>query len=518
MKGLVGWLKKNWVIVVCAAVMLASLPLAAFFALGWNKKIRETRTTDVNGLNGKVTGQDVTYTVAIPVQGAKPIELRTAPNGILTAAFVEIKNRIATEASAVVRRAEDFNKGVGADAAAVGRAPHRPLVDGVFPGATVPEIIGAIGEGAYKALAEDKKRTAVEEKYADLMEPKRREMEDALLAKGGRPDPYEALLRSLNAGGPPRASQVAQQLEDVRQREREKISAGREPTAEEQAAIAGKLVDARLGMYQRRAAELSLYATRANLGAGRGVRPIPSEDLLKTKHDLASVLEFFVFQWDLWAMNDVASAIRVVNSENGKPTTVERSVVKRIERLDVREMERLAPSPNDEGRGGSPSSPAPAAAAPAGGGVPLDLAVSFTGRTSAPANEVYDVRVVELAVVVSSERLQQLVDAISRANFHTVIGGTIERVDAVGDLERGYYYGNENVVRVTLQVETVWLRSWMAGLMPLPVRQALGVKAAGDEQMPAPPVVASPAGGAPPPASGGGGRAGRPGSRGRGDE
>lgn len=506
MKPVMEWLKKNWLIVVCVVVIVASIPLAVMFSLGWNKKILATRTQEVDTLWKKVTGQDVPYHA--PVPGGKAIDFKGPPNAKTTERVKAIKTAAEAEGAAVVKRAEDFNKGVGADAQLLGRVEHRPLIDGFLPGPGVPDVIKEIGEEAFKALAEDRKRPTLEQRYLDMIEPKRREMEDALLAKGGRADVYAELLKRMNAVAPPRAGEVLQMLEQVRQTERDKVAVGREPTAEEAAAIGRTLADNRLGIYQKRAGEGSLYAARTNLGVAKTSRPVPSEDLFKSQPALLTIPEFYTFQWDLWVMEDMATAIRNVNTVDGKPTPIERSTVKRIERLDIQEMGRLqaATAHGDEGPGMPGSTPAAPATPAAAGSVPLDMSVSLTGRTSAPANEVYDVRNVELVAIVSSERLQSLVDAISRTNFNTVIGGTIERVDVPADLERGFFYGNEHVVKVTMQIETVWLRSWMQGYMPLPVRQALGVKAAGDEQMPAAGAAgATPSGGSaapPPPPSG----------------
>jgi hypothetical protein len=44
-----------------------------------------------------------------------------------------------------------------------------------------------------------------------------------------------------------------------------------------------------------------------------------------------------------------------------------------------------------------------------------------------------------------------------------------------GDLERGYYYGPEHVVRATITIESVWLRNWVGPLMPASVKRSLGV-------------------------------------------
>jgi hypothetical protein len=68
-----------------------------------------------------------------------------------------------------------------------------------------------------------------------------------------------------------------------------------------------------------------------------------------------------------------------------------------------------------------------------------------------------------------------LIEAISSVNLMTVVAMNIDSVDVMGDLEAGYYYGDDHVVRVTMRIETLWLRPWMAPLMPDGVKRALGI-------------------------------------------
>jgi hypothetical protein len=104
-----------------------------------------------------------------------------------------------------------------------------------------------------------------------------------------------------------------------------------------------------------------------------------------------------------------------------------------------------------------------------------DYKVSITGRTTSASNPDYDVRNVMVVAVVSSERLPTFLNALSRVNFNTVLQVQLAEVDVKGDLEKGYYYGNEHVVRATVTLETVWLRNWTGPLMPASVKKALGV-------------------------------------------
>ena len=96
-----------------------------------------------------------------------------------------------------------------------------------------------------------------------------------------------------------------------------------------------------------------------------------------------------------------------------------------------------------------------AAPATPGAEVKPDYKVSVTGRSTSMANPDYDVRNVVLTAIVSSERLPALLDALSRVNFNTVLEVKLADVDVKSDLEKGFYYGNDHVVRATITLETV---------------------------------------------------------------
>jgi hypothetical protein len=111
-----------------------------------------------------------------------------------------------------------------------------------------------------------------------------------------------------------------------------------------------------------------------------------------------------------------------------------------------------------------PDDPAPAAGP-----------VSFTGREGGQADSAYDLRTVEVVAVVSSAELPKFLDAIGKVNFMTVTDLDLSSVDIWNEIQQGYYYGQDHVVRVAMTIETVWLRSWMTPLMPDSVKQTLGV-------------------------------------------
>jgi ribosomal protein L12E/L44/L45/RPP1/RPP2 len=98
---------------------------------------------------------------------------------------------------------------------------------------------------------------------------------------------------------------------------------------------------------------------------------------------------------------------------------------------------------------------------------------SITGRHNASDNKLYDVRHATITAVVSSAGLPAFVNAISRTNFMSVIGLDFFPADAWGDLDKGYYYGTDHVVRAVIKVETIWLRGWTEALMPQTFKDAL---------------------------------------------
>ena len=104
---------------------------------------------------------------------------------------------------------------------------------------------------------------------------------------------------------------------------------------------------------------------------------------------------------------------------------------------------------------------------------------THTGRTG---DGSYDTRTVELTVVASSRDLPRLFEALGRVNYMTVVGVDLSPVDVWADLEQGYFYGDDHVVRAVVTIETVWLRSWTLPLMPDRVRAAVGAPPAASAQ------------------------------------
>lgn len=475
MKPVLAWVKANWIIVVLSVVILAAFPVAFVFSSGWNKKIKTAQETAANNELKKVQAAKVEYVVPSYVPGTEPVSLRAEPNRILTRWFKEHRERLAGEAGSVVERAVNFNKGVGAEAAALGRTPHTPLVEGMFPG-------GADQTDRIRAF------------------------EDAILAEKGGSDPYGELLRGIGADQPAPASRVYDVLADLRAREVERITENRRDlTPEEEETVSKALQDRRFAEYRAVARQLGVYASpdifipasyEANNQGGRRGRG-NSLDLVRytgrpALRDIDALAQraedkpwkYFLWQWDLWAISDVLAAVKQVNAPAVRAGTgVEEAVVKRIVRMGLLvpegmkepQSEAFDPLAMGGGGGGAMGGEETAPTAEVAGMAPLDKRVSFTGRSMGSWNPVYDVRRIELDAVVSSARLNEFLAAIARTNFMTVTSMSIDPVDQWEDLRQGYYYGKEHVVLVHLEIESVWLRQWTQPLMPKSLKTRLGI-------------------------------------------
>ena len=92
-----------------------------------------------------------------------------------------------------------------------------------------------------------------------------------------------------------------------------------------------------------------------------------------------------------------------------------------------------------------------------------DYNVSFTGRRT---NPLFDVRDVTVRLCVDTARLPAVSDALSRRNFITILDVDLVPDDHYQAAHGGFFYGSEPVSEVTLQLETIWLRSWTTEFMP----------------------------------------------------
>lgn len=113
----------------------------------------------------------------------------------------------------------------------------------------------------------------------------------------------------------------------------------------------------------------------------------------------------------------------------------------------------------------------------------------MTGRVS---NPLYDVRHASVRLVVASSALPEVLNAISRVNFMTVTSVDLRPADAFDAADSGFIYGAQPVSEVRLTVESLWLRQWLARMMPAEMQARKGTD--GRTVDDPPPAPAAPAG------------------------
>lgn len=438
MKNILPWLKKNWIIPSLCVAMVILLATTWWFSTSMNERIRDEQQKAAGDLLSQVNNLKVTY--ALPaVAGTTAVELSSPPNSILTTKFAERKKQLLEQREGVVKIAEAFNKG-----------DKKPLIDGLFP--------------APKAGDEQGKSLEFVQKLAGN-------------SAQGTPSAYQGLLDSIRAGSPIPASTLELQLNDILRRETEKVKGAgptRELNAMEKEALGRTLLEARKAEYIRRANEISVFAdmsifpssvASATPGAPPGLSSSLGSNhiLLTAPATPPNVRQTFLWQSDFWLLQDIFEIVRTANTGSGGKLTNERdSVVKRIEKIDILPWRAQTASEGSGDTGGAPPMPGPEAAA------------SISGQSDTGSNE-FDIRRANITMIVSSARLPELFNAVGRSNFAYVTGFAMEKVDGWQDLTHGYYYGDENVVRVRLDLEFTWLRSWTEPFFPAAVRKGLGL-------------------------------------------
>jgi hypothetical protein len=180
-------------------------------------------------------------------------------------------------------------------------------------------------------------------------------------------------------------------------------------------------------------------------------------------------LELWEGQMQLWIQQDIARVIALTNGVSQKDSDVTKAPIKRLFKMSiVGGYYGLGSRGLPTGEGASSGS---------GGDLNLspteeDFSKSVTGRRS---NELYDVRHAKLDVIVDIMHLPEFFDNMVQVNFMTVLNMEITDDDEYEAVKRNYYYGLGDCVRLTMDLESIWLRDWTSKLMPSPVKAELGV-------------------------------------------
>ncbi|MBL8762954.1 MAG: hypothetical protein JNM07_01625 [Phycisphaerae bacterium] len=423
MKKVLAILKRHWMVLSMAVIVLAAVPAMMWFSGSMGaKQLTDIQSKVDADLKDMANGSPrVSY--ALP--GATPgspaaVELSAPPNTVLTNWFKERREKQQAQLNGLVGRALEFNRGA-----------RKPLVDGLFP------------------------------------EPSRAEKQTKPLefARAYTEVATADLLKRINAGAPPEPTALAMQVSESNDQKRVASGAAQLPPDEE-AKLREELVKLRKSKVQARASEIAVYAEPS---------VFVNVPKLKPEDPPRSLRECWDWQQQHWAHESLIEAVRLANEQTaGEGTGVLGAAVKRLVSIVVDKPMGARQTEEDSGE---------ARAAPAGGGggegaMKPNYRASITGRVAGPrtSNDMYDIRTARVEAIVSAKHLPAVIDAISKSNFMTVTKLDLEKVEPLDEMKNGFYYGDEAVVKARFQIETVWMREWMKPWMPAEVKKSLGIK------------------------------------------
>lgn len=445
------WVKTNLLIVISVALMLILLPTGWFFSNTWNASIQEKASDAYNSEKRKLkSASEVEYSLPAVLDGEEGLTDNRAPNALVTNFYKLQMEQRKDQVAEVVNRGENFN-----------RKGHTVPVSNLLP---TPASTSQLRQQGFK-------------------------LGQLVAGTPESPSIYAKLLRSLNAGDAPEPDALKATLDQFKKQQQDEFAAtssdGR--VSEEQSAqLAKALVKRRLDGYASRAESIAFYCPLTSIqtpSKEAGFSHIPST---VPGYDSITEKAVFTWVWDYWVVSDVLKAVTNANTDSsGVVLSVPDAPVKHVEKIRVGEFTVAVATLEEEDLGGS--SRTGRSSRGRGGSSDPDPSKTptfktYTNRNANVPGALYDTRLVYLTVIASSEDLPVFFDALGKTNYMTVVDVDIEQVNVWDKLNEGYFYGPDHVVRANIVIESVWLRSWTADLMPKTIRTSLGIVTDEDRQ------------------------------------
>jgi hypothetical protein len=428
------WVKSNMFIVIFGVLILASMIALPLIASGMNEKVAsevDRRARQLNEL-----AQLERTSISIP--GSETGETK---QGL-------VNERLLEQYRQAVRVSQEDADLVHARALEFNQKGRTPLMGDVFPAPP-----------------------------RHLVEVIPRRFHERVIAA------YNDLMTQIESGTPPALETLREDIErrDVQFRTHTLSKEPGDPlTDEEQRELNKVLGELRMLRYQEAAERISMY-----------VSPDAVQRPMWNDARLPSLVEMYQWQWNYWLHQDILLALynanRMDHNDSQSPARpVLDAPVKHVVRIALGGGVSGGASSQQDGDGGGglsrgggmggggggqsaqvqPSAPNPRAEAP------KDFSASFTGRRT---NPLYDVRYVNVDVVVETAAIPLVIDAFAHRNFMTVVGLQVTPVSPYQAAANGYFYGSEPVSMLSIRVETIWFREWTKEFMPDDVKQILGV-------------------------------------------
>lgn len=471
MKGILTWIKSNLVVVIAGVVVMIAL-VGLFLGHVRGGGI-EKRGSEINKNLRKITGL-MGKSVEIPAAnpGEKPTSQTVTVNPRVIEQLQGLLGRMKGEYNAIFGLAVERNQfGVSDHLQHAGEPQgHFPMMSGLFPTPSNP------------ATPYDAKRAY-------------REAFKQMLGSYSPESPYP----NLNSGMPPNGQAIQAEVDRTQNDFKGRFVLNSSSLDDrQQAALRSEQQNAVLELLTQRARSIHIYAEQplenlAYIQFPAGPFDIDFWSGYDGAEDKApKVDEIWEGQMGLWMQQDIVEVIARMNEVWNPEQNVTTAPIKRligIEVVDgyigVHTKGTLAGTRSSMSmsaalmRGGATLMGGRASRTPTAVGNPTtDFAISHTGRNS---NQIYDVRHVQVTLVMDSQQLPRLFETLSEVNFMTVLKMTITDVDEYEALREGFVYGENDAVEVEILIETIWLRQWVTQWMPNLLKSELGILKEGDE-------------------------------------
>lgn len=446
-KNVLNWLKSNPITTLCAVVVVVSLG-SFYYPIYWKgSQFRSELTSRQQTVSELESFESQSVQIPPAAPDEPPTDTQMVINDAAINKLQRVYKQLESEYSEIYQEATRLNK-----------AGHEVMLSGLFP-----------------QPMDNSRQFRAREAYRDQ---------------------FRSLYEALNAGSKPGPEAVQEMLDQTESDLRSSylLSETERLSEDQQRELRKRQAERLVDLYKQTASEHHVYAEPVKLDPRTGewqTGPFQIGDWAKGRKP--PMEDLWEGQMQLWIQQDLVRALRMVNNMQNPDTSLREVPVKRVKKMLVKPGYVGVPE-GGRIRGGVPDESkvqeiVEKMQQAKQSRLPADFTISPTGRKS---NPVYDVRHAVLTLVIDSQRIPQLFNAISSVNFMTIIGMDITDVDEYEAMRDGYYYGSDDAVELDLTVETLWLRSWTAGhlteqiaadqneqfdegLMPDEVRYTLGL-------------------------------------------
>lgn len=440
------FVKKNLVSVICGLVALVALVVVFYPISGLYTALREkvaTRAAAGPAIDKLLKERRTLPTLSPNAEDAKP--LTVYPTKAIITYGKSITAGWTTASQNFFARASSLNA-------------LTPLV---------PDVLPKYGDDKTKAV---RFRQAYRAKFGMDLKP-----ED-----GRDKDKTSIAVTVLNGGLPPNAGEILRRQISERtsiESHNLKFQNGKKTNAEEvEKLVNAKLVEIPKTMREDAAKTFKIYVGRDAFepSAAIGIDTLPSAATI------------FDAQVRLWVQEEFSKAITETNTKAGATNVLDAPIKRLVKISSIYHPYGGASAPSNPalpggGFGSVAGAAADSNAAPATlaldetGTMPTAYTVTPTGHTS---NPLYDVVAFDATLVVDVARLPKVLNDLAAGRFITIRNVEILTLNSAVERAAGFIYGPVPVVQIRIECEYLFLRKWLAPLMPPEVIAHLSAPAA----------------------------------------